>query len=369
MSTNTFYKVLKPRQLCDTELLLNGGFAPLQGFLNQADYHSVLNRMRLSTGDLWPIPVNLAFSAAEVAQVKQADRVVLTMEDGLELAELEVADIYEPDLHREALLTFGADDANHPFVQILHARQGMYYIGGRLKKRHDVPHRRFPAIRHSPAELKRIFQALGWDRIVAFQTRNPMHKSHYHLTLKALEEAGPDANLLIHPVVGVTQAVDIHYDLRVRCYQKLLKQYPEGRVFLSLLPLSMRMAGPREAVWHALIRRNYGATHFVIGRDHAGPSYKKQDGSDFYGPYEAQDLLLQHADEIGIQVIRSRRIAYVEDVQQYLTDDEIQPHHKVLNISGTQQRELLRSGKPLHDWFTFPDIRDELEREFREQAA
>ena len=367
--SNTFYKVLKPRQVCDTELLLNGGFAPLEGFLTEADYHSVLNTLRLTSGQLWPIPVNLPFTPEEVQAVKQADRVVLTMPDGLELAELEVADIYLPDLHREAELTFGADDANHPFVQILRNREGMYYIGGKLKKLHDVPHQRFPEIRHSPAELKRIFRELGWEKIVAFQTRNPMHKSHYHLTLNALEQAGEDAHLLLHPVVGVTQDVDIHYDLRVRCYQKLLKYYPEGRVYLSLLPLSMRMAGPREALWHALIRKNYGATHFVIGRDHAGPSFKKQDGSDFYGPYDAQDLLLQHADEIGIQVIKSKRIAYVEDVQQYLTDDQIEPHHKVLNISGTQQRELLRSGKPLHDWFTFPDIREELQREFQERAA
>ncbi|MEZ5477432.1 MAG: sulfate adenylyltransferase [Thiolinea sp.] len=369
MSGNTFYKILKPRQVCDTEMLLLGGFAPLEGFLNEADYQSVLDNLRLSSGELWPIPVNLPFTPEEVQQVRQADRVVLTLPDGLELAELEVGDIYQPDLQREAELTFGADDANHPFVQILHARAGMFYIGGCLRKLNNVPHQRFPDLRHSPAELKRIFRELGWEKIVAFQTRNPMHKSHYHLTLKALEEAGADANLLIHPVVGVTQDVDIHYDLRVRCYQKLLKQYPEGRVYLSLLPLSMRMAGPREAVWHALIRKNYGATHFVIGRDHAGPSFKKQDGRDFYGPYDAQDLLLEHAEEIGIQVIKSKRIAYVADEQRYLSDDEIRPHHQVLNISGTQQRELLRTGQPLHDWFTFPDIRDELEREFREQAA
>ncbi len=368
MST-TFYKVLKPRQVCDTELLLNGGFAPLEGFHNEADYNSVLDNMRLADGRLWPIPVNLAFTPEEAKAVRSAERVVLTMPDGLELAELLVEDIYQPDLAREAEKTFGVDDANHPFVQILRQRAGMFYIGGKLKKINAVPHTRFPEIRHSPAELRQVFKALGWEKIVAFQTRNPMHKSHYHLTLKALEEVGEGAKLLIHPVVGVTQDVDIHYDLRVRCYQKLLKQYAEGQVYLSLLPLSMRMAGPREAVWHAIIRKNYGATHFVIGRDHAGPSFKQQDGSDFYAPYAAQELLLAHADEIGIKVVISRQIAYVAEVQQYLSDDQIQPHHQVLNISGTEQRELLRTGKPLHDWFTFPDIREELQREFQEQAA
>ena len=369
MSGNTFVKVLKPRQVCDTELLLNGGFAPLTGFLNEADYRSVLDTMRLSTGKLWPVPVNLAFTAEEVQAVRAADCVVLSLPDGLPVAELEVGDIYQPDLSREARQVFGADDANHPYVQILRQRAGMFYIGGRLKKLNDIPHRRFPELRHSPAELKRIVAALGWDNVVAFQTRNPMHKSHFHLTLNALAAAGEGAGLLIHPVVGVTQDVDIHYDLRVRCYQKLLKQYPEGQVYLSLLPLSMRMAGPREAVWHALIRKTYGATHFVIGRDHAGPSFKQQDGSDFYAPYAAQELLLQHADEIGIQVIKSKNIAYVAEEQRYLTDDEIQPHHTVMNISGTRQRELLRSGQPLNDWFTFPDIREELEREFQERAA
>lgn len=363
-NVKTFYKALKPRQVCDAELLLNGGFAPLDGFLNQTDYQSVLDNMRLSDGTLWPVPVNLPFTAEEVAAVKQADRVVLTLPDGVELAELEVGDIYQPDVHEEAVKVLGADDANHPFVEILHGREGMYYIGGKLKKLNDVVHQRFPELRHSPAQLKRIFKRLGWEKIVAFQTRNPMHKSHYHLTLRALKEAGAGANLLLHPVVGVTQSVDIDYDLRVRCYQKLLKQYPEGQVYLSLLPLSMRMAGPREALWHAIIRKTYGATHFVIGRDHAGPSFKKQDGSDFYSAYAAQDLLLAHAGEIGITVIKSKRIAYVEDEQRYLSDDEIQPHHKVLNISGTEQRALLRAGKPLHDWFTFPDIRETLQREF-----
>lgn len=369
--SHTFYKALKPRQICDTELLLNGGFAPLQGFLNEADYNSVLDTMRLTTGELWPLPVNLACAPDEIEQIKKAERVVLTMPDGLELAELEVGDIYQPDYHREAEKAFGADDDNHPFVQILRHREkeDMWYVGGKLKKINDVPHKRFPEIRHSPAELKRIFKALGWEKIVAFQTRNPMHKSHYHLTLNALAEVGEDAHLLLHPVVGVTQDVDIHYDLRVRCYQKLLKYYPEGKVYLSLLPLSMRMAGPREAVWHALIRKNYGATHFIIGRDHAGPSFKKQDGTDFYSPYAAQDLLLQYADEIGIKVVKSKAIAYVENEQKYLTEDQIQPHHKVLNISGTQQRQLLREGKPLHDWFTFPDIRDELQREFQQDNA
>lgn len=361
---NVFYKVLKPRQVCDVELLLNGGFSPLKGFLGQSDYHSVLDNMRLSNGKLWPIPVNLTVSTEEAESIERSEKVILTLPDGLEVAELEVAEIYPPDIHKEAVKTFGVDDANHPYVKILHKRQGMLYIGGALKKINDISHQRFSELRHSPAELKRIFEKMNWKKVVAFQTRNPMHKSHYHLTLQALKQAGDDAHLLIHPVVGVTQDVDINYDLRVRCYQKLLKQYPEGRVYLSLLPLSMRMAGPREAVWHAIIRKNYGATHFVIGRDHAGPSFKQQNGKDFYDPYEAQNLLLSHAEEIGIEVIKSKRIAYIENEQRYLSDDEILPHHTVLNISGTQQRELLRAGKPLEDWFTFPDVQALLQQEF-----
>lgn len=366
---STFYKVVKPRQLCDLELLLNGAFAPLEGFLNQKDYDGVVENMRLADGRLFPLPINLPIIEQEKQAIEKADRVILTMPDGLELAELLVEDIYKPDLKREAEKCFGADDANHPFVQILHAREGAYYVGGKLKKINDIPHNDFNSIRHTPAQLKAYFAEQGWEKIVAFQTRNPMHKSHYHLTLKALEEAGEGAKLLLHPVVGLTQDVDINYDLRVRCYRKLLKYYPEDAVKLSLLNLSMRMAGPREAVWHAIIRKNHGATHFVVGRDHAGPSFKKQDGSDFYAPYEAQELLLKHADEIGIHVIVSKRIAYVANEEKYLSEEHIQPHHEILNISGTQQRELLRTGQPLSDWFTFPEIREELELDFKGIAA
>lgn len=360
----TFRKVLKPRQVCDLELLLDGSFAPLDGFLNQADYQSVLDNMRLADGSLWPIPVNLAFTEAEKQQLEQSERVLLVMSDGLELAELHVDDIYTPDLSLEAVKVFGADDDNHPFVQILKRREGCYYVGGKVTQINPVPHDDFSEIRNAPAQMRQKFADLGWTKIVAFQTRNPMHKSHYHLTLKSLEEAGEGAKLLLHPVVGITQDVDIDYELRVRCYQKLIKHYPEGSVELSLLPLSMRMAGPREALWHAIIRKNYGATHFVVGRDHAGPSFKTQQGNDFFGPYDAQNLLAQHADEIGISMIKSRRIVYAECEGRYVTDDEINADMKVLNISGTEQRALLRAGKPLHDWFTFPEIMEELQKEF-----
>lgn len=359
-----FRKVLKPRQLCDLELLLDGSFSPLEGFLNQADYHSVLETMRLENGALWPIPVNLAFTEAEICQLKAADQVLLVNSQGLDIAELNVEDIYLPDLSTEAIKVFGLDDDNHPFVQILRARHGHYYVGGKVRKINDVPHLDFQQIRNTPAQIRQRFAQRGWDKVVAFQTRNPMHKSHFHLTLNALEEAGEGAKLLLHPVVGITQDVDINYDLRVRCYQKLLSYYPEGSVELSLLPLSMRMAGPREALWHAIIRKNYGVTHFIVGRDHAGPSFKTKQGNDFFGPYDAQHLLAQHADEIGITLLKSRRIVYAACEKRYVTEDEIHPDMNVLNISGTEQRALLKAGKPLHEWFTFPDIMEELQREF-----
>lgn len=360
----TFIKTLKPRQICDLELLLNEAFAPVEGFLTKEDYDSVLDNMRLTNGKLWPIPVNLPFTEAETQQVLKADRIVLALPNGLEVAELHAEDIYKPDLKREAEKVFGADDKNHPFVQILRARKDCWYIGGKVSPLNEIPHSDFNEIRHTPAQLRKEFARRGWNKVVAFQTRNPMHKSHYHLTLKALEEVGEDAKLLLHPVVGITQDVDIHYQLRVRCYQKLLSHYPKDSVFLSLLPLSMRMAGPREALWHAIIRKNYGATHFIVGRDHAGPSFKRQDGSDFFGHYDAQELLLKHAKEIGIEVVISKRIVYVEDHDQYLSEDQLKPGMRPLNISGTEQRALLRDGKDLQEWFTFPEIMDELRQGF-----
>ena len=361
-------KILNKRELCDLELLLEGGFQPLDGFLKQADYESVLADMRLKNGTLFPIPICLSINYDQKEAFQNETKIILKDETGIDLATLFVEDIYKYDLETECKQVFGCFDLNHPYQKIMKANfdaGNRFYVGGRVEKIRNVIHYDFVKLRKSPAELKTLFKQSGAKNMVGFQTRNPMHKSHFHLTLNALKEAGEESILLLNPVVGVTQNTDIDYHLRVNCYKKLLQYYPEGKVILALLPLSMRMAGPREALWHAIIRQNYGATHFIVGRDHAGPSFKKQDGSDFYGPYEAQELLEQHQNEIGIKMIKSKMIVYVQESDKYLPIDQVQPTETVLNLSGTKQRELLNKGEPLPDWFSFEDIIAELKKSIK----
>lgn len=361
--------VLSKRLQCDLELLLNGGFEPLTGFLNENDYNSVVEKMRLSSGEIWPMPIVLPIDEEISKNYTLGDEIILCNEENLPLAKLHIESIFKPDLIKECECVFGCADDNHPYVKIVMSYKNCLYLGGKTTKIRDIPHFDFCDIRLTPAQTKKLFKENKWDNIVGFQTRNPMHRSHYELTRYAMTKG--NAKLFLNPVVGITQDCDIDYSTRVKCYKKLMKHYPEGDAILCLLPLSMRMAGPREAVWHALIRKNYGCTHFVVGRDHAGPSYKKKDGSDFYGPYEAQDLLLSVANEIGIKCILSKMIVYAinkndsEDSKYAAIDTINEEEYKIMKISGTQQRAMLRNGEPLPDWFTFPEIQEELVKQFK----
>ncbi len=363
-------KALNSRELCDLELLLNGGFKPLTGFLNEKDYISVLLNSRLSNQKIWTIPICLAITAKEKKLFEKEKKIILQDQTGLNIAYLTVEDIYPYSLTKECLAVFGAYDLNHPYQQIMNESfilGAKFYIGGRVEQIQPIPYYDFQDLRHSPAELKAILQKKNLKKIVAFQTRNPLHKSHFHLTLNSLSQAGKNACLLLHPVVGMTQNVDLNYSLRVNCYKKLLKYY-QGKAILSLLPLSMRMAGPKEAVWHALIRKNFGATHFIIGRDHASPSYKKQNQENFYTPYEAQELLLKHHQEIDIIPITSQAIAYVKETNSYLPVDQIAKNHTAWNLSGTKQREILEKGDILPEWFSFPEIIRLLQSSYKKKS-
>jgi sulfate adenylyltransferase len=354
---------LNERQLCDLEMLMIGGFAPLTGFLTQKDYISVVEHKRLSDGTLWPMPIVLHISEETKNKLIINDSVILRNSANLPIARLLIKDIYKPDIQKECLNVYGTTDTNHPYVKILTDLKDPWYVGGDVIKINDVPHYDFSEDRLTPAQAKEFFASQGWTTIVGFQTRNPMHRSHYELTIKALQDTNvPDAKLLLQPVAGVTQEEDIDYYTRVKCYKKLLQYYPPNTVKLSLLPLSMRMAGPVEALWHAIIRKNYGCTHFIIGRDHAGPSSKKQDGSSFYGPYDAHALLEKYQHEVGIKIIKSQMILYVEELDKYLPADQIPKGLTAKNISGTQQRELLRTSKEIPSWFTFPSIVEELKK-------
>ncbi len=350
---------LTPRQLCDVELLLNGGFAPLTGFLTQPDYERVLEDMRLASGALWPIPVTLDVDAEFASKLAAGQRIALKDPENVIVALLEVGSIWQPDKRLEAIKVLGADDSAHPAVRYLHDKAGSHYVGGKLIGLQAPNHYDYRNRRHTPNELKALFKSWGWDKVVAFQTRNPLHRAHLELTLRAGEQVG--GNLLIHPVVGMKIPGDVDHFTRVRCYEALLPHYPDGQATLSLLPLAMRMAGPREALWHALIRRNYGCTHFIVGRDHAGPG-NNSEGKPFYGPYDAQDMVKQYETEIGIEMVPFKEMVYLQNRQQYAPADEIQSGEAILNLSGTELRRRLQTGEDIPEWFSFPNVIDELRR-------
>jgi sulfate adenylyltransferase len=350
---------LSPRQLCDIELLLNGAFSPLEGFLGRADYESVLESMRLTDGTLWPMPSTLDVSQAFADGISPGDEIALRDQEGVLIATMRVDDIWTPDKAAEARGVFGTEDVTHPGVHYLMHQAGPVYLGGKLRGVESPVHYDFRHLRDTPAELRQRFTKLGWRKIVAFQTRNPMHRAHQELTFRAARDV--EANLLIHPVVGMTKPGDVDHFTRVRCYEKLLGHYPEQTTTLSLLPLAMRMGGPREALWHALIRKNYGCTHFIVGRDHAGPG-KDSKGQDFYGPYDAQEMLTQYQDEIGIEMVPFQMVVYVEDRAQYVPVDETREGETVLNISGTEFRRRLQEGLEVPHWFSYPEVIEELRK-------
>ena len=350
---------LTSRQLCDLELLLDGAFSPLRGFMTRADYTPVCRDMRLASGVLWPMPITLDVSADFAAKLGKAKQVALRDPEGVALAVLEVEDQWQADYQNEAREVFGTTDTRHAGVNYLATKANPVYLGGLVRGLEAPRHYDFRHLRMTPRELRDQFEKLGWQRVVAFQTRNPMHRAHLELTFRAAQIA--EANLLIHPSVGMTKPGDIDHYTRVRCYEKLIAHYPEQTSMLSLLPLAMRMGGPREAMWHAIIRKNHGCTHFIVGRDHAGPG-KDASGQPFYGPYDAQELVRQHQDELGIKMVPFQEMVYVQERAQYVPTDEIKPGETVLSISGTELRRRLHEGLEIPDWFTYPEVIEELRR-------
>ena len=350
---------LTPRQICDLELLMNGGFNPLKGFLSQADYNCVVENMRLVDDALWPIPITLDVSQGFADSVELGQDIALRDQEGVILATITVTDSWLPNKAREAEIVFGSDDLAHPAVNYLHNQAGAVYLGGPVTGIQQPVHYDFRGRRDTPNELRAYFHKMGWRRVVAFQTRNPLHRAHQELTFRAAKEA--QANLLIHPVVGMTKPGDVDHFTRVRCYEAVLDQYPSSTTAMSLLNLAMRMAGPREAVWHGLIRANHGCTHFIVGRDHAGPG-KNSVGEDFYGPYDAQELFRSFESEIGVEMVDFKHMVYVQERAQYEPADEVEKGFTVLNISGTELRRRLSEGLEIPEWFSFPQVVSELRK-------
>ena len=350
---------LTPRQVCDLELLMNGGFFPLKGFLSEADTNGVVEKMRLVDGTLWPMPINLDVNQAFADKIEPGQDVALRDAEGVILAILSVTDKWLPNKPHEAAQVFGADDLAHPAVNYLHNQAGAVYLGGPITGIQQPVHYDFKARRDTPNELRAYFRKVGWRKIVAFQTRNPLHRAHQELTFRAAREA--EANLLIHPVVGMTKPGDVDHFTRVRCYEAVIDKYPASTTTMSLLNLAMRMAGPREAVWHGIIRRNHGCTHFIVGRDHAGPG-KNSAGNDFYGPYDAQVLFKQHEAEIGVTMVDFKHMVYVLEKAQYYPANEVPEGSTVLDISGTELRRRLREGIDIPEWFSFPEVVTQLRK-------
>ncbi|KAG9050480.1 Sulfate adenylyltransferase [Tulasnella sp. UAMH 9824] len=342
------------RQLCDLELIINGGFSPLEGFMDEKNYNSVVETMRLADRTLFPIPVTLDVSEAERDELDIQPGRRLTLRDPRDdqaLAILTVSDVYRPDKAKEAEKVMGADDIAHPSVAYLRNRAKDLYVGGSIQAIQLPTYHDYVDLRFTPSELRAHFKKMAWRKVVAFQTRNPMHRAHRELTVRAARQRL--ANVLIHPVVGMTKPGDVDHYTRVRVYQAIMPKYPNGMAHLALLPLAMRMAGPREAVWHAIIRKNYVPAS--AQSTSKGPG-KNSRGEDFYGPYDAQTLVTEFKDELAIEMVPFQMMTYIPSLEEYQPIDEVPKGVATLNISGTELRHRLRSGAAIPEWFSYAEV-------------
>lgn len=347
---------LSERAACDLELLATGGFSPLDRFMTRADFQRVVAESRLASGHIFPIPITL--SVAPDPALHTGQEVALRDARNNLLAVMTIEEIYEWDRAEVAQQVFGTSDLRHPLVAEMHG-WGKLNISGRLRVLQLPQHFDFQELRLTPAQTRARLSAFGHPNVVAFQTRNPLHRAHEELTKRAVQEV--DGVLLLHPVVGLTKPGDVDHFTRVRAYRALADNYyDQDRILLSLIPLAMRMAGPREALWHALIRRNYGANHLIVGRDHAGPGVDSM-GRPFYGPYDAQELVARYAAELGVGMVKFHELVYLPNEKRYEEATKISPEAKTAAISGTQVREeYLNKGRLLPDWFTRPEVAEVL---------
>jgi sulfate adenylyltransferase len=339
------------RNLCDLELIATGGFSPLTTFMGKADYDRVLKEMRLADGTLFPLPITLTADPKELPTV--GEELVLRNANFDVIAIMTLDEVFHWDAEKEASLAYGTTDPKHPMVSEM-ARWGKVCISGPMKVLNLPKYYDFVNLRHTPTQVREMLEKMGHDNVVAFQTRNPLHRIHEELTKRATAQV--NGSLIIHPVVGLTKPGDVDHYTRVRTYKALVdNHYDKSRTMLSLLPLAMRMAGPKEALLHAIIRRNHGANHFIVGRDHAGPGNDSL-GKPFYGPYDAQELMKQHESEIEVKMIPFEMLVYLPDEQRYVEEKDVPKGAKVANISGTQVRDdYLAKGKLLPEWFTRPE--------------
>jgi sulfate adenylyltransferase len=351
--------VLNERHMCDFELLATGAFSPLTGFMTRAEYAPVCDRMRLADGTLWPIPVCLDVSEARARRLEAGQSVALRDPEGFLLGVMHLSDIWPAAVEAEARDVYGTLDRSHPGVDALLRRAGSCYIGGPVEVISLPIHYDFKQVRQTPAEVRALHQRLGWQRVVGFTTRNPVHRPQYELTLAAMRQAR--ANLLLLPLVGVARPEDIDHYTRVRCYHEILRRYPPNTATLNLLPLALRMAGPRNALLHAIIARNFGCTHFIVGRDHGSPGLNPE-GQPFYGCRETRALAVAMAEAAGIDILSFDEMCYLPYEDEYRFADRIPDGTQTLRLSGSQIRQRLRGGRRIPEWASFPEVIAELQR-------
>ncbi|OEU67101.1 MAG: adenylyltransferase [Desulfobacterales bacterium PC51MH44] len=352
---------LNERQLCDLELLATGTFSPLDGFMTRSDYESVLDRMRLQSGVLWPIPVCLGISDTQARTLEAGQSVTLRDPEGFLLAIMHIEDMWPVEREKEASRVYGTTDRNHHGVQRLFITEGDYYIGGKLEVLSLPLHFDFKQLRLTPQETRNIYHKLGWQRVVGFQTRNPIQRPQFEMTVRAMRQA--KANLLLLPVTGMTKPGDFDHYTRVRCYRAVTRHYPPDSFVLNLLPLSMRLAGPKDALLHAIIAKNYGCTHFIVGRDHAGPG-KDAGGKPYYQSDAAHRLTEEYSKEIGVNIIPFEELVYLPFEDEYRCADQVPEGAQHISFSSSDIRERIRTGRRIPQWATFPEVVEELKKAY-----
>ena len=361
LSNNISSLTLSLKQQCDLEMISNGAFSPLSTFNNQKDYEEILLKNKLSNGLVWPIPIVLDVPDQFLKSLDKNEYISLRNTEGFLLAILKVKEFWAPNKKEEANLVFKSNDPNHPGVDYLFNHTNNNYISGELIPIQENKYFDFTHLRKSPQEVRDFFRLNNWKDVIAFQTRNPMHRAHYELTKLAMDEH--NSKLLIHPVIGMSKPGDIDHFTRVKCYQHIIKYYPENSVELSLINLAMRMAGPKEALWHAIIRKNYGCNRIIIGRDHAGPGVNAE-GKPYYQPYDAQELIAQYQEELEIKMVPFKEMVFAKNKKTYLPLDKIEQDDPIEKLSGTQFKELLQQRTEIPTWYSFPEVIHELRKRF-----
>ena len=357
---------LNLRQICDFELLTTGVFSPLKGFMTQEAYESVLDRMRLPSGEIWPVPICLDVSRDLSDRFEVGQSVVLRDPEGFPLGLMAIEDIWQADREKEALAVYGTTDMTHDEVARLQGGGNRYYVGGTIEALNLPIHSDFKQIRNTPSEVRQQFCKLGWKQVVGFQTRQPIHRPQFELTIQAMKKA--KANLLMLPIAGIPRPGDFDHYTRMRCYQKVAAHYPPDTFMLNLLPLSTRLAGPRDAVLHMIIGKNFGCTHFVIGHNHATPG-RDSFGNPFYDTPQVRELAQEAAKEVSIEPVFFEEMVYLPFEDEFKLVSDVKDGQETLSFTNDHIRDRVRKGKHIPEWASFPDVVKELRRSYPSPAT